>query len=225
MDKFSETKQSHLLNEVESKAWLARAGIPVIPAFTAKNLKAAVKISREIGFPVVMKVLSPDIAHKSDIGGVKLGLANVTQVVRAYQSIMASIKTLAPRANISGVSIQRMARPGVELIIGMHRDSQFGPVIMFGLGGILVEVFKDVSFRLVPVTIRDATEMVHEIKGLPLLQGYRGQEPVSLPHLENMIVAVSQFVAANPQILELDLNPVFGYRDGVTAVDARIVTI
>jgi len=116
-----------------------------------------------------------------------------------------------------------MARPGVEVIIGMSKDAQFGPVLMFGLGGILVEVLKDVSFRLVPLTRKDAGEMIREIKGYPLLQGYRGQEPADIPFLEQLIVKVSEFVEQYPQVKELDLNSVFAYKDRAIAVDARIV--
>jgi acyl-CoA synthetase (NDP forming) len=216
--------QNKLLTEIESKDWLKTAGIPVNPTFLAKDLKVALSISQEIGFPVVMKIVSRDIAHKSDVGGVKLGLANASQVKKAYREMMLSIKMQVPNARIEGVSIQKMARPGVELIFGMNQDSQFGPVIMFGLGGILVEVLKDVSFRLVPVTPRDASEMIGEIKGSALLRGYRGQEAVNLILLEKLIVDLSQFVENNPQIQELDLNPVYGYKDAILAVDARIVT-
>jgi len=116
-----------------------------------------------------------------------------------------------------------MASPGVEVIVGMSKDPQFGPVIMFGLGGILVEVLKDVSFRIVPLTERDAREMIKEIKGYPILEGYRGQKPASIPKLEKLIVKVSQFVEKNPQIKELDLNPIFAYPDKAVAVDARII--
>jgi acyl-CoA synthetase (NDP forming) len=116
-----------------------------------------------------------------------------------------------------------MAPPGIELIIGMNRDPQFGPVIMFGLGGILVELFKDVSFRLVPLSRRDASEMVREIKGLPLLQGYRGREPVDLAVVEDLILQISDFVQNNPQVKEIDLNPVLAYQHSLLAVDARIV--
>jgi acyl-CoA synthetase (NDP forming) len=216
--------ENRLLTEVESKDWLKQAGIPVIPTLLAKSLKEAISISREMGFPVAMKIVSPDIAHKSDVGGVKLGLANAAQVEKAYHSMMISIKTQLPIARIDGVSIQKMARSGVELIIGMNQDSQFGPVIMFGLGGILVEIFKDVSFRLVPVGARDAAEMVREIKGFALLQGYRGQESVNLPLLEKLLVDISKFIESNPQIQELDLNPLYGYKDSIIAVDARIIT-
>jgi acetate---CoA ligase (ADP-forming) subunit beta len=212
-----------LLNEVEAKDLLQKAGIPVVETRLARTKKEAVSISREMGFPVAMKIISPDISHKSDIGGVKLGLNNLTQVGNAYSEIISSVIQKMPQARIEGVSVQKMARPGVELIIGMNQDPQFGPVLMFGLGGILVEVLKDVSFRLVPITLRDAAEMVREIKGFALLQGYRGQEPVNIPNLEELLVKVSNFIEKNPQIKELDLNPLFAYKDSIIAVDARIV--
>ncbi len=119
--------------------------------------------------------------------------------------------------------MQKMARPGVEVIIGMSQDAQFGPVLMFGLGGILVEILKDVSFRIVPLTKRDASAMIREIKGYPLLEGYRGQEPVAVANLEELILKVSSFVEQHLEVKELDLNPVFAYSDGAVAVDARIV--
>ena len=128
-----------------------------------------------------------------------------------------------PEARIQGVSVQKMARPGVEVIIGMSKDDQFGPVLMFGLGGILVEVLKDVSFRIVPLAKRDAAEMVREIKGYPLLEGYRGQEAVDISYLEELLLKVSDFVEQNPEVKELDLNPIFAYSDGAVAVDARVI--
>ena len=219
----SEQKQQTLLTEVEAKEILRKAGIPVIETRLAKTKKEAISLSKEIGFPVAMKIVSTDISHKSDAGGVKLGLANAAQVGKAYSDMMVSIRQKLPEAKIQGVSMQKMARPGVEVIIGMSKDAQFGPVIMFGLGGILVEVLKDVSFRIVPLTKRDAAEMVKEIKGYALLQGYRGQEPVDIPSLEGLIVRVSDFIEQNPQIKELDLNPLIAYKDGVVAVDARII--
>ena len=166
----------NILTEVESKDLLDKAGVPVVKASLAKNQKEAVEIARELGFPVAMKIVSPDITHKSDLGGVKLGLANEAQTEKAYAEMMASIRQKAPEARITGVSIQKMARPGIELIVGLSRDPQFGPMIMFGLGGTLVEILKDVSFRLVPLERRDAAEMIKEIKGYAILQGYRGQE-------------------------------------------------
>lgn len=216
-------KSQNVLTEVESKGLLKKAGIPVVEAKLARSKKEAISISKEMGFPVVLKINSPDVVHKSDSGGVKLGLANATQVGKAYSEIISSVKQAYPEAQIQGVSVQPMASPGVEVIVGMSKDPQFGPVIMFGLGGILVEVLKDVSFRIVPLTERDAREMIKEIKGYPILEGYRGQKPASIPKLENLIVKVSQFVEKNPQIKELDLNPIFAYPDKAVAVDARII--
>jgi acyl-CoA synthetase (NDP forming) len=216
-------KSQNLLTEVESKALLKKAGIPVVEAKLARSKKEAISISNEMGFPVVLKISSTDVIHKSDSGGVKLGLANAAQVGKAYNEIVSSIKRAYPKAHTEGVSVQPMAPPGVEVIVGMSKDAQFGPVLMFGLGGILVEVLKDVSFRIVPVTIRDARAMIREIKGYPVLEGYRGQKPASIPALEKLIVKVSQFVEKNPQIRELDLNPIFAYPDKAVAVDARII--
>ncbi|MGA2670799.1 MAG: acetate--CoA ligase family protein [Dehalococcoidia bacterium] len=216
-------KSQNLLTEVESKELLKKAGIPVVEAKLAQSKKEAISLSREMSFPVVLKISSPDVVHKSDSGGVKLGLANATQVGKAYSEIISSVKQAYPEAKIQGVSVQPMAPSGVEVIVGMSKDPQFGPVLMFGLGGILVEVLKDVSFRIVPVTERDAREMIREIKGYPILEGYRGQKPASIPALEKLIVKVSQFVEKNPQIKELDLNPIFAYPDKAVAVDARII--
>jgi acyl-CoA synthetase (NDP forming) len=212
-----------LLTEVESKELLEKAGINIVRAKLAANMKEAVALSKEMGFPVVLKVASPDVVHKSDAGGVKVDLRNAAQVRRAYREIVASIKEKHPEAAIDGVSVQPMAKPGVEVIIGMTKDAQFGPVLMFGLGGILVEILKDVSFRIVPLVRRDAKEMIRDIKGYPVLEGYRGQPPADVAALEDMILKVSDFVDKNPQIKELDLNPVFAYSDGAVAVDARVV--
>jgi len=211
------------LTEIESKEFLQEVGIPVIETKLARTKKEAISLSKRIGFPVALKIASPDITHKSDSGGVKLGLTNVTQAGNAYSEIMLSIRQKFPKARVQGVSIQKMARPGIEVIIGLSKDAQFGPVLMFGLGGILVEVLKDVSFRIVPLTRKDAEEMIREIKGYPLLQGYRGQEPAEIPFLEQLIVKVSELAEQYPQIKELDLNPIFAYKDSAIAVDARIV--
>jgi acyl-CoA synthetase (NDP forming) len=171
----------------------------------------------------VVKVVSPDIVHKTDVGGVRLGLKTPEEVSRAFHEVTAAARQHMPQARILGVSVQRQAAPGVEVIVGMSKDPQFGPVIMFGLGGILVELFRDVSFRIVPLEPRDARQMIREIKGLPLLMGYRGQPPADLDALERLILRVSELVEAYPEIAELDLNPVFARPDGAEAVDARIV--
>jgi len=212
-----------VLTEFESKELLRKAGIPVIETKLVKSKQEAISVSKELGFPVVLKIASPDVVHKSDSGGVKLGIANATQAGKAYSEIMLSIKQRYPSAIIHGLTVQKMAPPGIQVIVGMNKDPQFGPVLMFGLGGILVELLKDVSFRIVPVTKRDAAEMIREIKGYPLLEGYRGQEPANIDALQDIIVRVSQFVERTPEIKELDLNPIFAYRDKAVSVDARIV--
>ncbi len=212
-----------LLTEIEAKELLKQAGVNVIDTKLAASSEEAISISRQFGFPVVLKIASSDIVHKSDAGGVKLGLKTSKQVGKAYDDILAAISQKHPQAMIQGVSVQKMARPGVEVIIGMSSDAQFGPVLMFGLGGIMVEILKDVSFRIVPLTRRDAREMIREIKGYPLLEGYRGQEPVDVPNLEELLLKVSSFVEQNPEVKELDLNPIFAYNDGAVAVDARVI--
>jgi len=211
------------LTEIESKELIKEAGIPVVEAKLAKTKTEAISLSKKMGFPVVLKIVSPDVIHKSDSGGVELGLSNATQVGKAYSKILSGIKKHYPKAKIQGVSVQKMIRPGVEVIIGMTKDAQFGPVLMFGLGGILVEVLKDVSFRIVPLTKRDAHEMIEEIKGYPLLEGYRGQEPADIAFLEGLILKISDFVNRNPEIKELDLNPIFAYKNKAVAVDARVI--
>ena len=211
------------LNEVESKQLLKQAGINTTEIKLATGKDEAIAAAKKLGFPAVLKIVSPDILHKSDIGGVKLNLNSEDEVGRAYDEIMATAKKHAPKAKVEGVSVQPMARPATEVIIGMNKDQQFGPVLMFGLGGILVEVLKDVSFRIVPLAKRDAREMIREIKAYPVLEGYRGQEPADVETLENLLLKVSDFVEKHPDIKEMDLNPIFAYRDGATAVDARII--
>ena len=212
-----------ILTEFESKKILKQIGIPVVETKLAKTQKEAVSFSQKIGFPVALKIISPDVIHKTDSGGVKLGLKNVSEVREAYHEILKGVRKQYPDAIIHGVSVQKMARPGTEVIIGTSKDPQFGPVIMFGLGGIFVEVLKDVSFRIIPVARRDAQEMVKEIKGYPLLLGYRGKEPANVPALVEIILRVSNFIHENPQIKELELNPIFAYKDRAVAVDARII--
>ena len=212
-----------VLTEVESKQLMVEAGIPVVETRLARTRAEAVSQSKEIGFPVAMKIVSPDIIHKSDSGGVKLNLANATQAGKAYAEIIAAAKKAVPNAEIHGVSVQKMARPGVEVIMGMSKDDQFGPVLMFGLGGVFVEVLKDVSFRIVPLVRRDASQMIREIKGYPLLEGYRGQEPANISVLEDILLRLSEYVDGTPEIKELDLNPILAYKDKAVAVDARII--
>jgi acyl-CoA synthetase (NDP forming) len=212
-----------ILTEVESKHILAEAGIPIARAELAAGREEAVAVARQIGLPVVLKIVSPDISHKSDVGGVKLNLGSEEEVAAAFDEIVAAARRAQPEATVLGVSVQKMARPGVEVIMGMTQDPQFGPVLMFGLGGVFVEVLKDVSFRIVPLEPRDARQMIRDIQGFRVLEGFRGQEPADLAALEDMLMRLSAFVEEHPEIQELDLNPIFAYKDGALAVDARIV--
>ena len=212
-----------LLSEVEAKAVLADAGVPVTTTKLATDADQAVSLAGEIGYPVALKVVSATITHKSDIGGVKLGLDDADAVRTAFDRIAAAAQAADPVGSMDGVSVQPMAAAGTEVIMGMTQDAQFGPVLMFGLGGVLVEVLKDVAFRVVPLEQRDARQMVREIQGFPVLEGYRGAAPADLDALESILLQLSQFAEANPEVSELDLNPIFAYDDGAIAVDARIV--
>jgi acyl-CoA synthetase (NDP forming) len=212
-----------LLTEIEAKQMLEDAGVPVSPARLATSREEAVATATKLGFPIVLKIVSPQITHKSDVGGVALGLTSADDVGAAFDRVVASAKQHVPDATIEGVAVQRMERQGTEVIIGVTKDPQFGPVLMFGLGGVLVEVLKDVAFRVIPINERDARQVIHEIKGYPLLEGYRGSEPADIAKLQELLLKVSAFVEAHPEVAELDLNPVFAYKDGAIAVDARIV--
>lgn len=211
------------LSEVEAKALLREAGIDTVETKLARSQSEALRLTSEMGLPIVLKIASPNIIHKSDAGGVKLGLSSKRAVAAAYRDIMASAKQKQPQARIEGVTVQKMARPGIEVIMGMAKDPQFGPFLMFGLGGVWVEVLKDVAFRIVPIVRRDAREMIKEIKGYPLLEGYRGSEPANITLLEDMLLKLSDFIEHNPEIKELDINPIFAYKDSAVAVDARII--
>ena len=173
----------HLLSEVEAKAALGAAGVPVTPTRLATSAAEAMAIAGELGYPVVLKVVSDVVTHKSDVGGVELDLSDAAAVEGAYARIEAAVTEAAGAEAFGGVSVQPMAAPGTEVIIGMTQDPQFGPVLMFGLGGVLVEVLKDVAFRVVPLEPHDAAEMIREIKAFPVLEGYRGAPPADLAAL------------------------------------------
>ena len=211
------------LTELESKELLKQAGIKAIDGRLAKSKSEAITISEQLGFPVVMKIASPDIVHKSESGGIRSGLQTQEQVEETYEEIIAAARHMYPGANIHGVSVQKTVDPGIEVIIGMHKDTQFGPVLVFGLGGVLTEIIEDTSLRITPITRKDAREMIEEIKGYKLLKGYRGQAPVKISALEDILLAVSDFVENNPEIKEMDLNPVIASGNGAIAVDARVV--
>ncbi|MDA0351891.1 MAG: acetate--CoA ligase family protein [Chloroflexi bacterium] len=211
------------LTEVEAGQLLSAAGVSVAETRLATTADEAVAAAEALGFPLVMKVVSPDIAHKSDIGGVVVGVKDAAGVRATFEQINTAVKAAAPKATIDGIAVQAMAPPGTEVIIGATTDPQFGPVMMFGLGGVFVEVMKDVAFRIVPLEPRDAHQLIREIKGFPLLQGARGTKPADLDALEALILKVSAVVEANPEIAELDLNPIFASPTGAMAADAHIV--
>jgi acyl-CoA synthetase (NDP forming) len=222
LSKATKEKRS-VLTEIEAKQILAEAGINCTDTRLATTKDAAVALSEEIGYPVVLKISSVDITHKSDAGGVKVNLQDKAAVEKAHDEIMASCAAKFPNADIEGISVQGMAHAGTEVIIGMTQDPSFGPVLMFGLGGIFVEVLKDVAFRIVPLDKNDASDMIHEIKGKKLLEGYRGQDPADIPFLEAMLLKLSELVDKTEGIAEIDMNPVFAYKQGAVVVDARII--
>jgi len=217
MDRALSSGRAYLM-EHESKAVLEILGISTTGAGLARSEDEAVSIFRSLGSPVAMKVLSPEVVHKSDAGGVKLNLTDAESVRQAYREI----SSVFGHRDMVGVSVQRMARPGLEVIIGVAQDATFGPMLMFGLGGIFVEVLKDVSFRSIPISESDAQSMIEEIKGHAMLKGYRGQS-ANIEALKRLLLQISDFVQKNPEISEMDLNPVFLYPDGYTVVDARII--
>jgi len=183
----------------------------VVETLLATTAEEAKQQAEGIGYPVVVKVVSADISHKSDVGGVKIGLANAEEVSEAYEIVLANSRQAVPEAVITGVAVQGMAVEGTEIMM------------MFGLGGIFVELLKDVSFRVLPLTERDARQMVNDIKGRAILDGLRGQTPVDKAAICELILNVGEFIEQHPEIQELDMNPVFVYADGAVAVDARIV--
>ena len=205
------------LMEHESKEILEGIGIPTTGYLVARSEDEALAICDKIGFPVVMKIVSPDVVHKTDAGGVKLNLMSAEAVRCAYRDILETFKY----QHIEGVAVQRMAKAGIEAIIGVARDPSFGPLIMFGLGGVFVEVLRDVSFRILPITEKDAAQMIDDIRGSDILKGYRGQT-VDLDSLKQLLLKISRLVEENPEISELDINPLFLYPDGYVTVDARM---
>ncbi|MFX1564555.1 MAG: acetate--CoA ligase family protein [Promethearchaeota archaeon] len=211
------------LLEHESKTIMQLYKLPVTIFQVAETEDAAVKAANIIGYPIVLKILSPDVIHKSDVGGVLINLKDADAVRDGYQSIISSVKKHKKDARILGVFVEEFAAKGVEVIIGALKDPQFGPALMFGLGGIFVEVLKDVSFRVAPITKYDAQEMIQDIKGYPILTGIRGQEPRDIKALMNILLQISKLVMDYPVINQLDLNPVFSYPKGAKCVDARII--
>jgi acyl-CoA synthetase (NDP forming) len=218
------TEARHLL-EPEALDFLSDNGVAVMPHVLARTREEAQRAAMEMNGPVVLKIVSPQVIHKSDVGGVKINLQGEDAVDRGYDQLMEDVKraTDTDAAGIYGVLVVPMAQPGTEFIIGMVRDAQFGPTIMFGMGGVFVELFKDVSFRIAPFDEEVALDMVKEIKGYRVLQGVRGEKQKDIASLVELLVQVSQLAARYPQIKEVDLNPIRVYENGYSILDARIL--
>jgi len=211
------------LLETEAKTICMEYAIPVTKFKLAKNEREAAEFAEELGFPVVLKIVSPDIIHKSDAGGVMINLKSNVEVQDAYRKILENAKKYKATAKIAGVLVQEMAPQSTEVIIGAIKDPQFGQTLMFGLGGIFVELLKDVTFRVAPITREDAHEMVTEVKAYPLLKGYRNTPPADIDAIINILLSTSKLIMDYPEIKELDLNPIMAYKDGAKTVDARII--
>jgi acyl-CoA synthetase (NDP forming) len=212
------------LGEVEAREILEAYKIPVPKAKVACDIKEAKKIAASIGYPVVLKIVSPNILHKTDVGGIKVGIEDEKELEENYDDILFNVKRYMPDANISGILVQEMVKDKKETIIGISGDPQFGPMIMFGLGGIYVEILKDVSFRIAPISEQVAREMIGEIKTIKLLRGTRGEAPSDIESIIDVLLRMSQLVTDFPEIMEMDINPLFVMKrgEGSIAGDARI---
>ncbi len=211
------------LLEPEAKSVCMAYGIPVTLFKVAKNEDQAVTFAEEIGFPVVLKIVSPQILHKTDVGGVELNLKTVEDVQLAYRNILSRIQKSTPKAEVTGILVQEMAPPSTEVIIGAIKDSQFGQSVMFGLGGIFAEVINDVVFRIAPINKAEARSMMTEVKAYPILAGYRNRPVLDTETLVNILIATSNLIIENEHVQELDLNPIMVYPKGAKVVDARII--
>jgi len=227
--KTSEIIQTALKNgrvnllETEAKAICADYRMPIPPFELVKSAEQASSVAQKLGYPIVLKIVSQDILHKTEAGGVLLGIQNPVEVRNGFSRIMNSAKMYNPRAKLEGVLIQRMAPQGREIIIGGLMDPQFGQTLMFGLGGVFVEIFKDVTLRIAPIVEQDAREMIHEIKAYPVLKGYRGQPPADEDIIVEILLRASDLMMENPDINQMDLNPVMIYDKGASIVDARMI--
>jgi acetyltransferase len=213
------------LGEALTRPLLSAYGIPVVAGKTARSAAEAVAAAKEIGFPVVMKIVSPDILHKSDVGGIRLNLRDADAVMAAFEQMMSEIGAKLPTAHLEGVLIEASAPKGQEVIVGMRRDPNFGPLMMFGLGGIYVELFGDVAFRVAPLTAADAREMIEKTRAGRLLTGFRGQVHADLDAVVDAILRLSQLALDFPQIEEMEINPllVLPKGQGALALDGRVI--
>lgn len=211
-----------VLNYEESRRVMELAGIPLNKMKVAKDLEESIQRANEVGYPIVLKVISEDVIHKSDSGGVEVGIKSDNELSKFYHEMMENVLSFYPDAKIEGVSVEEMVG-GVELLIGTNTDAQFGKMIALGIGGIFVEVYKDVSFRLIPVSSKDVKDMIDEIKGKAMFDGFRGLPKVNLDELTSLILTISKLIEDYPIIFEMDLNPVVATENGLRAIDARII--
>ncbi len=213
------------LLEHEAYEFLGVYGLPIPKFALATNEDEAVSAAEKIGYPVVLKIVSPDIVHKSDVGGVKVDLSSEEEVRKWFSTIMLNVRSRAPTARVAGILIQEMVPQDLEVIVGSTRDPVFGPVVMFGLGGIFVEVLRDVSFRVAPLTEADVEDMIREIRAYRVLEGYRGSPPRDLESLKKVIFGLESMLSELEDVEAVDLNPVILYPRGRGAliVDARVV--
>ena len=211
------------LTEFEARKVLDYYDIPVVKGEIIKSLEGAKKFVEKVGYPVVMKVVSRQIIHKTEVGGVALNIRNEKELYQAYHQILKNVEKKAPKAKIDGLFIQEMLPNDREVIVGGKKDPTFGQTIAFGMGGVFVEVLEDISFRVVPITRQDAIEMLKEIKALKILKGYRGKPPVDFEALVDILLKTSKMLECNPEIKELDINPIFALPDRAVAGDARII--
>lgn len=209
---------------VEAFQILAAYGLKIAPSMLAQSKAQAVEAAERIGYPVAMKVVSPQIMHKTDIGGVKLNLNSGEEVEEAFDQIIRDASSYMPEARIIGVVVQKMVKPGKEVIVGLHRDTQFGPLVMFGIGGIYVNVLRETAFRLAPISVKEAVDMIAETKTFPILRGVRGEPASDISALAEVISRVSQLAVDFEEIVEMDINPLFVYEkgEGCIALDAKI---
>jgi len=220
--KTSKPKKTRVLTELSSKQFFIKNNIPVTKTVLTTSADGAVDAARKLGFPVVMKVISPDIVHKTEAKGVAVDIKTYAEVKSTYTHLLRNAMNYNPDAKIYGVTVQQMAQ-GSEFFIGATHDPQFGPTVAFGLGGIYVEVFKDITFRVVPITREDAEEMITEVKSSALLDGVRGQKPLNKEEVIDIILKVSELMENNPKIKEIDINPLIVNQQKALAADARVI--
>ena len=221
--KVAKDEDMNFLYEHDAKALFALYDLPVTQIQVAPTEDEAVEAANRIGYPIVLKIVSPQILHKSDAGGVIVGVEDDQGIRDGFKKIVKNAKAYNADAEITGILVQEMAPNGTEIIVGSTTDPTFGPTLMFGLGGIFVEILKDVSFRVAPITERDAAEMIEEIKAVKILDGARGMPPCHKPTLAEILHKTSKMLMENPEIKELDMNPILAYPDSAMIVDARII--